>query len=95
MRKFKNEQGETMELRVKYRVTDKTPFWDGVPGVDIVFDIDDKEAEAYTGFFPERYWQWYPDRSDEARNFNPGDLVELSFHNGNPHGEDHPTGVWQ
>lgn len=95
MRKFKNAQGETTEVRVNYRVTDKEHYVDEVPGYDYVFEIDDPVAvRDHKGFFPERHTAWYPATAPEAR-LNGGDSVELSFHRGNPFGENCPTGVWR
>ncbi len=93
MRKFYDEQGTLKEIRVSYFVAIKSPFWDGEPGYDLTFDIDDKEAEPFKGFFPERHSRWYAQHEAEARLCG-GDRVELSFHKGNPFGEDFPTGVW-
>ena len=95
MRKFKNDQGVMTEVRVSYRVTGKDCYVDDVPGYDYVFEIDDPVAvRDHKGFFPERHTAWYPATADEAR-ITVGDSVELSFHKGNPFGEDHPCGVWR
>lgn len=94
MRKFQNNQGETTEVRTRYRVTYKTPYVDDVPGYDFTFDLDDEEAmRDYKDFFPDRHSTWYAATRDEAR-LQEGDYVELSFHKGNPFGENHPCEVW-